>query len=84
MNDLSTIPLTMSTLEIAGLTGKAHAHVLADADKMLDALEIQSAEFGSAQYRDATGKTKPRPQPPQARVLDPRLRLFCRDAGQDH
>jgi hypothetical protein len=33
---LSTIPLTMSALEIAWLTGKAHKHVLRDARKMLE------------------------------------------------
>jgi phage regulator Rha-like protein len=48
MNDLSTLPLTMSTLEIAGLTGKAHAHVLRDADKMLAELGIGESKFGSS------------------------------------
>lgn len=48
-------PLTMSTLEIAELTGKVHKNVVADARKMLDELGFHSAEF-SAQYRDASGK----------------------------
>jgi hypothetical protein len=53
----ANIPLTMSTLEISGLTGKAHKHVLADARKMLLALEIQPAEF-SARYLDAKGEAR--------------------------
>jgi phage regulator Rha-like protein len=40
----------MSSLEIAGLTGKAHKHVLADIRKMLAELGYQRAEF-SARYR---------------------------------
>ncbi|WP_424362957.1 Rha family transcriptional regulator [Methylocystis parvus] len=57
MNELSTIPLTMSTLEIAGLCGKLHKNVLADARKMLSELEIQRAEF-SARYIDAKGEAR--------------------------
>ena len=48
-------PLTMSSLEIAELTGKQHKNVLADIDKMLNELEIQSAEF-SADYHDDKGR----------------------------
>lgn len=47
--------LTMSSLEIAGLTGKAHKHVLVDVRKMLLALGRQPAEF-SARYLDAKGE----------------------------
>ena len=47
--------LTMSSLEIAELTGKQHKNVLADIRKMLSDLEIDSAEF-SAQYKDTTGR----------------------------
>lgn len=49
---------TMSSLEIAELTGKAHKHVLADIRTMLADLEIHSAEF-SAQYKDGTGRSLP-------------------------
>ena len=35
--------------------GKRHDHVLRDADKMLAALEIQSAKF-SADYKDSRGR----------------------------
>lgn len=49
---------TMSSLEIAELTGKAHKNVLADIRAMLKDLEIDSAEF-SAQYTDATGRALP-------------------------
>lgn len=48
--------LTMSSLEIAELTGKQHKNVLADIRKMLDDLEINSAVF-SAQYKDSTGRS---------------------------
>lgn len=43
-------PLTMSSLEIAKLTGKDHKHVLADIRTMLEGLEIDTAEF-SAMYK---------------------------------
>ena len=48
--------LTMSSLEIAELTGKQHKNVLADIRKMMDDLEINSAVF-SAQYKDSTGRS---------------------------
>ena len=48
--------LTMSSLEIAELTGKQHKNVLADIRKMMDDLVINSAEF-SAQYKDSTGRS---------------------------
>ncbi|CAM4463644.1 Rha family transcriptional regulator [Vibrio agarivorans] len=48
--------LTMSSVEIAELTGKIHKNVLVDIRKMFDELEIDSAEF-SAQYKDGSGKS---------------------------
>ena len=48
--------LTMSSREIAELTGKQHKHVLADIRKMMDDLGIQSAQFG-ADYKDSTGRS---------------------------
>ncbi|MGD7309351.1 Rha family transcriptional regulator, partial [Ralstonia pseudosolanacearum] len=45
---------TMSSREIAELTGKEHKNVLADIRKMLS--EIQSAEK-SADYKDSKGRT---------------------------
>lgn len=50
--------LTMSSREIAELTGKEHKNVLADIRKMLDELGMRSADF-SAQYRDTTGRALP-------------------------
>ena len=49
---------TMSSLEIAELTGKQHKHVMADIIKMLDQLGIQPAEF-VAGYIDQQGKQRP-------------------------
>ncbi|WP_288501673.1 Rha family transcriptional regulator [uncultured Pseudomonas sp.] len=49
---------TMSSLEIAELTGKAHKNVLADIRAMLDELELSWADF-SAQYKDSTGRSLP-------------------------
>lgn len=49
---------TMSSREIAELTGKEHRHVLSDVRAMLESLEIDCAGF-SAQYKDASGKTNP-------------------------
>ena len=48
-------PLTMSSLEIAKLTGKDHKHVLADIRAMLEGLEIEGAEF-SAPYKMPSGQ----------------------------
>ena len=48
--------LTMSSLEIAELTGKHHKNVLVDIRNMLNQLEIQSAKF-SADYKDSKGRT---------------------------
>ncbi|MEN5258651.1 Rha family transcriptional regulator [Pseudomonas protegens] len=49
---------TMSSVEIAELTGKLHKNVLADIRSMLAELEIDSADF-SAQYKDSTGRFLP-------------------------
>lgn len=49
---------TMSSVEIAELTGKLHKNVLADIRSMLAELEIDSADF-SAQYKDTTGRLLP-------------------------
>ena len=48
--------LTMSSLEIADLTGKQHKNVLMDIRNMLNQLEIQSAIF-TADYKDSKGRT---------------------------
>lgn len=50
--------LTMSSREIAELTGKQHKNVIADIRKMRDDLEIQSAKF-SADYKDSKGRMYP-------------------------
>ena len=47
---------TMSSLEIAELTGKQHKHVLTDIRNMLSSLNIDSAVF-TAQYKDSTGRS---------------------------
>lgn len=49
---------TMSSREIAKLTGKAHKHVLSDIRSMLTELEIDWADC-SAQYQDSTGRKLP-------------------------
>ena len=49
---------TMTSQEIAELTGKQHKHVLADIRKMLEDLDLSSDDF-SAQYKDGTGRTLP-------------------------
>lgn len=60
MSELSLIPetLTMTSREIAELTGKQHKDVLYDIRRMLDELEVHSADF-SAEYKDSTGRTLP-------------------------
>ncbi|WP_265534980.1 Rha family transcriptional regulator [Pseudomonas saponiphila] len=56
--DSQNVARTMSSVEIAELTGKLHKNVLADIRSMLAELEIDSAEF-SAQYKDSTGRFLP-------------------------
>ena len=48
--------VSMSSREIAELTGKRHDNVVADIRAMLESLNIHSAEF-SAQYKDSTGRS---------------------------
>lgn len=58
MNNISIAnkeTLTMSSLEIAELTGKQHKHVIADVRKLCFSLGINSADF-SAKYKDQSGK----------------------------
>lgn len=49
MSELVIPAQTMSSVEIAELTGKRHDHVMTDIDKMLSELEIQSPEFSGEQ-----------------------------------
>jgi len=56
MTNLMTQQKTMSSLEIAELTGKRHADVMRDIRNMLE--EIQS-EQKCADYKDAKGRTYP-------------------------
>lgn len=57
-------PLTMSSVEIAEITGKKHLHVLRDARRMLDELQSRGVSiFGSTNfestYVDNQGKVQP-------------------------
>jgi phage regulator Rha-like protein len=51
----TTTQQTMSSLEIAKLTGKRHSDVLETVRNVLNEAEINSAEF-SAEYKDKSGK----------------------------
>ncbi|ABE61264.1 hypothetical protein Nham_0368 [Nitrobacter hamburgensis X14] len=65
MTALTTIShgdaLTLSSLEIAGLTGRAHRNVMRDIRSMLNALKIEpvggETRFGST-YLDAKGQVR--------------------------
>lgn len=54
----SPIIQTMSSKEIADMTGKEHKDVLRDIRNMFEQLQIDSAQF-CAQYKDSTGRTLP-------------------------
>lgn len=53
----TTVILSMSSLEIAELTGKQHNHVIRDIEKMFKDLEIDASNFGSI-YKDAYKRDK--------------------------
>ncbi len=70
MNDLShtanlmsgegrATPLTMSSREIAELTGKRHDHVMRDIRAMLDGLAENTGPSFGGSYQDSTGRTLP-------------------------
>ncbi len=50
-------PLSMSSLEIAELTGKAHTHVIGDTRRMLDALRDEPNLVHVRETKDARGFT---------------------------
>lgn len=62
MNMMTTIPTsaaaTMSSLEIAELTGKEHRNVMRDIRNMLDAIGGTQLSFERS-YKDSTGRTLP-------------------------
>ena len=49
---------TMTSREIAEITGKRHKHVLTDIRKMLSELGITAADFAT-QYKDSCGRMQP-------------------------
>lgn len=57
-NLVDTTIVTMTTREIAELTGKRHKDVLYDTRKMLEYLGLTLVDF-SAQYKDSTGRSLP-------------------------
>jgi len=57
-NTFNSDSLTMSSREIAELTGKRHDHVMRDIRKMLDELGEAHPKFGGS-YQDSTGRTLP-------------------------
>ena len=61
MNEISIYEnQTMTSLEIAELTGKSHAHLMRDIRNMEPAWEkITQSKFGISTYKDSTGRTLP-------------------------
>lgn len=60
MNELMNIQgeQTMSSLQIAELTGKQHAHVMRDIRNLLEQ-GVDESNFGLVEYRDAKGEACP-------------------------
>lgn len=68
-NLIETSRITMSSREIAELTGKRHSHVMRDIRTMLDELgENTEPKFGSS-YKDQTGRKLPCYQLPKRETL---------------
>lgn len=68
-NLIETNRITMSSREIAELTGKRHSHVMRDIRTMLDGLgENTEPKFGSS-YKDQTGRKLPCYQLPKRETL---------------
>lgn len=63
MNELSNLnnnrSKTMSSREIAELTGKLHFHILRDIKELIGQGAISQSNFGLAEYTDAQGKPRP-------------------------
>ena len=53
-----TVPVTMSSLEIAELTGKDHKDVLRDIRVVLEQAEIDESKFALT-YKDSMNRDKP-------------------------
>lgn len=69
--NISTLSLniqTMSSREIAELTGKRHDNVMSDIRIMLESLEIQSPDF-LGDYKDSKGRTYPQFNLPKRETL---------------
>lgn len=58
MTELLTIKETMSSLEIASITGKQHAHVMRDIRSLLEQ-GVAESNFGLGSYTDANGQNRP-------------------------
>lgn len=58
INNTNVDALTMSTLDIAALTGKRHDHVMRDVKSMLEGLQVSHPSFGGT-YFDGQNKERP-------------------------